>query len=68
MVEWLNGKKTILGALLLALLGVVYNLDLLIDPENFWISEERYVAIGTFVAGLTGVAMRLGVAKSGPTK
>jgi len=60
----LNGKKTIIGSLLLSLLGVCMSLDVLIDGEMNWLSEEQYMAVGAFVAGLTGAAMRLAIGKA----
>lgn len=63
MVEWLDGKKTLIGSLLLSLLGAVWSLDVLIDGAATWLTEQQYVAIGTTVAGLTGAAMRLAVGK-----
>lgn len=63
MLEKLSGKKTIIGSLLLSLIGACMSLDALIDGEMNWLSEEQYVAIGAFIAGLTGAAMRLAVGK-----
>jgi hypothetical protein len=65
-IAWLDGKKTLIGSLLLSLIGVVWSLDALISPDVAWFSESQYVAAGTIIAGLTGAAMRIGVAKSGP--
>lgn len=59
----LNGKKTLIGSLLLSLLGAVWSLDVLTDGTASWLSEQQYVAIGTTIAGLTGAAMRLAVGK-----
>ncbi len=63
-MTWLNGKKTIIGSLLLSLLGAIYCLDVLIDGTANWLTEQQYVAIGTTIAGLTGAAMRLAVGKA----
>ena len=63
-MEWLNGKKTLLGSLLLSLLGAIWSLDSLIDGSLTWLTEEQYVGIGTFIAGLTGAAMRLAIGKA----
>jgi hypothetical protein len=60
----LNGKKTLIGSLVLSLLGAVWSLDVLIDGAANWLTEQQYVALGTFVAGLTGAAMRLAVGKA----
>ncbi len=62
-MEWLKGRKTLIGSLLLSLLGTVWSLDLLIDGTANWLSEQQYVAIGTTIAGLTGAAMRLAIRK-----
>jgi len=64
MIQWLEGKKTLIGSLLLSLLGAVWSLDLLTDGQADWLSEEQYVAIGTTIAGLTGAAMRLAIGKA----
>jgi hypothetical protein len=63
MIQWLAGKKTLIGSLLLSLLGACWSLDLLIDGSESWLTGEQYVAVGTFIAGLTGAAMRLAVSK-----
>lgn len=63
MLTWLGGKKTLIGSLLLSLLGAVWSLDVLIDGTANWLTEQQYVAIGTTIAGLTGAAMRLAVGK-----
>lgn len=63
MLMWLDGKKTLIGSLLLSLLGAVWSLDVLIDGAANWLTEQQYVAIGTTIAGLTGAAMRLAVGK-----
>lgn len=65
-IEKLSGKKTLIGSLLLSLLGVVWSLDVLTDDVANWMTDSQYVAVGTVIAGLTGAAMRLGVSKSGP--
>jgi ABC-type iron transport system FetAB permease component len=59
----LNGKKTLIGSLILSLLGAVWSLDVLIDGTANWLTEQQYVAIGTTIAGMTGAAMRLAVGK-----
>lgn len=59
-MKWLQGKKTILGSLLLSLIGVVWSLDQF-TPDVAWFSDTQYIAAGTFIAGLTGAAMRLGI-------
>lgn len=64
MLENLNGKKTLIGSLILSLLGACMSLDVLIDGEMNWLTEAQYLAIGTFVAGLTGAAMRIAVGKA----
>jgi hypothetical protein len=62
----LNGKKTLIGSLLLSLLGAAWSLDVLIDGTANWLTEQQYVALGTTIAGLTGAAMRLAVGKASP--
>jgi len=63
MLTWLEGKKTLIGSLILSLLGAAWSLDVLIDGTANWLTEQQYLAIGTTVAGLTGAAMRLAVGK-----
>lgn len=63
-MEWLQGKKTLIGSLLLSLLGAAWSLDVLIDGVCNWLTEDQYVAIGTTIAGLTGAAMRLAIKKA----
>jgi len=63
MLTWLDGKKTLIGSLLLSLLGATWSLDVLTDGAANWLTEQQYVAIGTTIAGLTGAAMRLAVGK-----
>ena len=65
MITWLQGKKTLIGSLLLSLLGAVWSLDVLIDGSANWLDEDQYVALGTFIAGLTGAAMRLAIGRKG---
>lgn len=62
--QWMQGKKTLIGSLLLSLIGAAWSLDVLIDGKANWLTEGQYVAIGTFIAGLTGAAMRIAVGKS----
>ena len=62
-MEWLQGKKTIIGGLLVSLLGCLWSLDQLIAPASNWLTTEQYEAVGLFVAGLTGVTMRLAIGK-----
>lgn len=65
LILWLSGKKTLIGSLLLSLLGAFWSLDLLVHSgAPHWLSDQAYVSIGTFVAGLTGAAMRLAIGKS----
>jgi hypothetical protein len=68
---WLQGKKTLIGSLLLSLIGACWSLDLILDGSATWFTEQQYVAAGTFIAGLTGAAMRLAIGsgtKSGEEK
>ena len=60
-MEFLRGKKTIIGSLMLALIGATASLDLLIDGVYTWAAADQYAAAGAFIAGLTGAAMRLGI-------
>jgi hypothetical protein len=62
-MTWLKGKKTLIGSLLLSILGGIYCLDMLIDGTANWLTEGQYVAVGTTIAGLTGAAMRLAIGK-----
>ena len=63
-MKWLDGKKTLLGSLLLSLLGACWSLDLLVHASSpHWLSDEQYAGLGTLVAGLTGAAMRLALGK-----
>jgi len=39
----------------------MYFLDMM-DGAATWLSEAQYLAIGGVITGLTGVAMRLGIA------
>lgn len=64
MLEKLRGKKTLIGSLILSLIGACMSLDVLTDGEMNWLSESQYMAIGTFVAGLTGAAMRIAIGKT----
>lgn len=64
MLTWLDGKKTLIGSLILSLLGAVWSLDVLTDGTANWLTEQQYVAIGTTIAGLTGAAMRLAIKKT----
>lgn len=65
MLEKLNGKKTYIGSFLLSLIGAAWALDRLIHPANGWLPDSAYASACAFVGGLTGVAMRIGFAKSG---
>ena len=60
-MQWLQGKRTILGSLALSLLSAMYFLDMM-DGAATWLSEAQYLTIGGVITGLTGVAMRLGIA------
>jgi hypothetical protein len=64
MLEWLSGKKTLIGSLLLGLLGVLWSLDLLVDGQANWMTEDQYLALSATIAGLTGAAMRLAISKA----
>lgn len=61
-MNFLAGKKTIIGGLLLSLSGVVWGLDQLFPGE--WFTRDQYEAFAYFVGGMTGVAMRIGMASS----
>lgn len=64
VLQLLSGRKTILGSLLLSLLGGMYFLDVLVNNGTAaWLSEDQYIAAGAFISGLTGVAMRLAIGK-----
>ena len=65
ILKMLQGKKTYLGAIALSLLGAVGSLDALLhDGQTVWLSTAQYTAIGVFIGGLTGVAMRIAVGKA----
>jgi hypothetical protein len=68
MIQWLSGRKTLIGSLLLSLLGACWSLDTLINGHALWLADSQYIAVGTFVAGLTGAAMRLAIGKVEPPK
>ena len=62
-MRWLSGKKTLIGSLLLSLLGACWSLDLLLHDTPTWLTDDQYVALGTMIAGMTGAAMRLAIGK-----
>jgi len=68
MIAWMSGKKTLIGSLLLSLLGACWSLDLLIDGTANWLTEQQYSALGATIAGLTGAAMRLAIGKVNKTE
>jgi hypothetical protein len=62
LLQKLQGKKTYVGMILLCLLGAVSNGDMLLhDGECRWLSGPVYGLLGTAIAGLTGVFLRMGV-------
>jgi hypothetical protein len=61
LLQNLSGKKTIIGSLLLCLLGAVGSFDVLIHGSPTWISPAGYVAIGAIIKGLTDCALRVGI-------
>lgn len=63
VTKWSNGKKSLIGSLMLTLLGACWSLDVLINGHPAWLSEEQYIALGTAIAGFTGAAMRLAIKK-----
>ena len=67
LIATLSGKKTLIGSLLLALLGACWSLDALTNGKATWLTEEQYTSIGATIAGLTGAAMRLAIGKT-PSK
>jgi hypothetical protein len=62
--QFLNGKKTHIGGFLLSVLGAMYSLDCLIDPDVYWIDPGLYAGLGVVIGGATGVSMRLAVSKA----
>lgn len=66
IIQWLDGKKTILGGLAAALIGAVWSLDQLLNggSGHYWFTQANYEAAGLLVASLTGISMRLGISKS----
>lgn len=64
MPDFLTKNKTVKASLVLSLLGAVYFLDCLVHSGGpAWFPQPQYEAVAAFVGGLTGVAMRLGIAK-----
>ena len=57
IIEFLSGKKTIIGTVLLGVLGILLSLGV-IDVELFGV-------LASLVAIFTGVAVREAIAKSG---
>ena len=57
IIEFLSGKKTIIGTVLLGVLGILLSLGI-IDVELFGV-------LASLVAIFTGVAVREAIAKSG---
>ena len=68
ILRWSSGKKSLIGSLILSLLGTCWSLDVLANGHAAWLSEEQYIALGTAVAGLTGACMRLAIRKAEPPK
>lgn len=69
LIQWLSGKKTLIGGALLSLIGLVGSLDALMNDGHLaWFTTEQYAAAGTLIAGLTGAAMRLAVKKTEKVK
>ena len=65
LVAMLKGRKTLVGSLLLSLLGAFWSLDLLShNGHPVWVSDHVYASLGTTIAGLTGAAMRLAIGKA----
>ena len=58
-MNFLAGKKTIVGSLLLSLAGAVWAIDQLFPGD--WFTKDQYEAFALMIGGLTGVAMRIGV-------
>lgn len=63
IVKWLDGKKTYIGAALLAILAAVQTFDGMLDGEANWLTTEQYLSVELFIAGLTGLAARAAIAK-----
>jgi len=64
LFEFLSGKKTIIGSLLVSLLSAIYFLDVMVHGSATWLSEQEYLGAGGVIAGFTGISMRLAVGKS----
>jgi hypothetical protein len=56
-MKWLSGKKTYIASILTGLVGLAWSMG--------WITEEVAVMMGSVFAAITGISMRLGIAKSG---
>jgi hypothetical protein len=56
MLEWLNGKKTYIGMILLGILGLLWSQGL--------IGDELAGAVGAILTAWTGVALRHGIKKA----
>lgn len=61
-MEWLNGKKTILGGLALTALGAIYFLQQLLGQH--WLNDQTYQAATAAIGGFTAVSMRIGIQKA----
>ena len=58
----LTGKKTIIGSLVVSLIGLIWSLDQFFPGE--WLTRDQYEAAAAMIAGFTGVSMRLGIQKA----
>jgi len=64
---WLDGKKTYIGGGLLAGLAAMQTLDLSMHgTATTWLTGEQYLSLEALITGLTGMALRAAVRKSGP--
>lgn len=58
-MNFLSGKKTIIGSLILSLAGACWAIDQFVPGE--WFTRDQYEAFSLFVGGLTGISMRIGI-------
>ncbi|MEW6249202.1 MAG: hypothetical protein AB1716_01020 [Planctomycetota bacterium] len=65
-MQWFSGKRTLIGGALLSIVGLVWNVDMLVHGSNLaaqWFTTQQYEAAAATIAGLTGVALRLAIGK-----
>jgi len=66
-MEWIKGKKTIIGSVLAGLLTTLWGLDHLVNAADAtWISDATYAMLAGPIAAWTGVSLRLAVGNGKP--